>query len=377
MNEQFKVCIVGAGVIGLAIARELLRRRYCQPDELLLLDQESSFGQHTSSRNSEVIHAGLYYPQSSLKATLCVRGKHLLYEYCQQHNIAHRRTGKLVIAQSNEISQLETLQQSAADNGVTDTRIIEQQELTNLEPMVRGAAALLSPSSGIIDSHHFMQSLCDEIEQAGALFVRRTRFENGEESGDGYRVITRHCDQPDEELFSIQCHTLINCGGLSAQQIAARIHSAAELEIPPLYLCKGDYFHFSGRNPFSHLIYPLPEKNTRGLGIHATIDMGNQLRFGPDTEYIDTVDYDVDRSKKERFAQAIQRYFPALDANQLQPGYSGIRPKLASAGEPAEDFVIQKHQSKEGGQLLQLFGIESPGLTASLAIAEKVARLLV
>ena len=384
MRDRFEVCLVGAGVIGLAIARELVTSGNIPPERILVLEQEAGFGQHTSSRNSEVIHAGLYYPEDSLKARLCVRGKHLLYDYCATHDIPHRQTGKLVVAQDAEIAALEALQQQAERNGVDDTEIIDAATLRRMEPEVTGRAALFSPSSGIIDSHAYMQSLLNEVERRGALFVRNTRVEKARYTAAGFRVTTRTQQAQQSEAFDIDCRVLINCAGLEATSLAHRIECAFKHKTPLLYLCKGDYFHYTSHNPFNHLVYPLPEKNTRGLGIHATLDMGGQCRFGPDSQYVETVNYDVSASKTRHYAEAIRRYFPAIREAQLQPSYSGIRPKLSAAGEPAQDFLIQISRSQDpdngqdegGGELMQLFGIESPGLTASLAIGEYIVASL-
>lgn len=386
MTERFEICVVGAGVIGLAVARQLATSGKIAADKILVLEQEASFGQHTSSRNSEVIHAGLYYPDNSLKARLCVRGKQLLYEYCAQHDIPHRKTGKLVVAQDAEIAALETLQQQAMRNGVSDTEIIDAAALQQMEPQVTGSAALFSPSSGIIDSHAYMQSLLNEVESSGALFVRKTRIEKACSANNGFRVTTQTLQGQQSDSYDIECRVLINCAGLDAMNVAERIECDFKREAPRLYLCKGDYFHYNLGNPFTHLVYPLPEKNTRGLGIHATLDMGGQCRFGPDSQYVDAINYDVSAAKATQYAEAIKRYFPAIDAAQLQPSYAGIRPKLSAVGEPAQDFVIQFSQDcaadehsgtmRTDAELVQLFGIESPGLTASLAIGELITTRL-
>lgn len=377
--DEFEVCIAGAGVVGLAIARQLVC--FSRPGaSVLLLDQASGFGQQVSSRNSEVIHAGIYYPADSLKTALCVQGKEALYHYCQKREIAHRRLGKLIVAQDGELERLAALQEQAGANGVEDLVWLEQAQLRQLEPAVSGAAALLSPSTGIIDSHAYMQSLLQDAQLGGALFVPQTLISRAEYRGDSIRIDTRHCDQG--EHYSFRCRALINCAGLGAQNLAESIEGLADREdapappIPRLHLCKGDYFTYSGINPFRHLIYPLPDRQTRGLGIHATLDLGNQLRFGPDAEYVDAENYAVDAGKAEGFAAAIARYFPDIEADRLQPGYAGIRPKLAGPDDPPADFVVQCRPQATAGNLIQLFGIESPGLTASLALAEHVAARL-
>jgi len=316
-----------------------------------------------------VIHAGLYYAPGSLKAELCLEGRERLYAWCREHRVAHRRIGKLLVAvEAAEIAKLEQLQRNAQACGVHDLQPIEQKRLSELEPAVRGACALLSPSTGIIDSHAYLQSLLAAAEQRGAQLVLHTRVERLQHDGDGWIANGSSGGEP----FQLKAQRVINAGGLFAQQLAN--HTQGLLGVPKLHLCQGRYFSYRGRSPFQHLIYPMPEANTAGLGIHATLDLGGQLRFGPDTQYLERIDYRVDEQLREPFATAIRRYFPTLDSARLAPGYSGIRPKLAGIGEPAADFLIQTAGEHGLPGLVNLFGIESPGLTASLAIAERVAR---
>ncbi|MCZ4322743.1 NAD(P)/FAD-dependent oxidoreductase [Pseudomonas anguilliseptica] len=365
--DSIDTLIIGAGALGLACAARLAR-----PEQsTLIVEAESLIGSHTSSRNSEVIHAGIYYAPGSLKAELCLEGRERLYAWCNSHQVAHRRLGKLLVAvESAEIAKLEQLQCNAQACGVHDLQPIEQNRLHELEPAVRGVCALLSPSTGIIDSHAYLQSLLAAAEQRGAQLVLHTRVEQLEASGDGWIAHGQSNDEP----FQLQAQRVINAGGLFAQQLAS--HTPGLTDVPQLHLCQGRYFSYSGRSPFQHLIYPMPEANTAGLGIHATLDLGGQLRFGPDTHYLTQIDYQVEESLREPFADAIRRYFPAIDSTRLVPGYSGIRPKLAGPGEPAADFIIQTPNDHGLPGLVNLFGIESPGLTASLAIAERVAQAL-
>ncbi|WP_324732104.1 NAD(P)/FAD-dependent oxidoreductase [Pseudomonas paeninsulae] len=365
--DSIDTLIIGAGTLGLACAARLARA----PQSCLIVEAEQLIGSHTSSRNSEVIHAGIYYAPGSLKAQLCLEGRERLYAWCAQHRVAHRRIGTLLVAVSaTERSKIDALAANAQACGVHDLEYIEQARLAELEPAVRGVAALLSPSSGIVDSHAYLQSLLAAAEKQGAQLILQTRVDQLEPGPDGWIVTGRSAG----EAFQLKAQRVINAGGLFAQQLAANTQGLQG--IPALHLCRGRYFGYSARAPFQHLIYPLPETNTSGLGIHATLDLGGQVRFGPDTEYLEHIDYQVDEQLREPFANAIRRYYPGLDSTRLVPGYSGIRPKLAGPGEPAADFLIQTASDHGLPGLINLFGIESPGLTASLAIAERVAREL-
>ncbi|TBU87451.1 NAD(P)/FAD-dependent oxidoreductase [Phytopseudomonas dryadis] len=364
--DSIDTLIIGAGALGLACAARL-----AEPGRsTLIVEAETLIGSHTSSRNSEVIHAGIYYAPGSLKAELCLEGRERLYGWCERHRVPYRRLGKLLVAVgAEERGKLEQLASNARACGVDELQPISAARLATLEPAVRGVAALLSPNTGIIDSHAFMQSLLARAERQGAQLVLQTRVDRLELAGDGWIASGTSAG----EAFSLKAQRVINAGGLFAQHLARHTQGLAAQYIPQLHLCKGSYFNYSGRSPFRHLVYPMPEANTAGLGVHATLDLGGQLRFGPDTRYLETIDYRVDEQLRDAFATAIGRYFPALDADRLIPGYSGIRPKLSGAGEPAADFVLQMPTDHGLAGLVNLFGIESPGLTASLAIAERVA----
>ncbi|HZX17441.1 MAG TPA: NAD(P)/FAD-dependent oxidoreductase [Pseudomonas sp.] len=365
--DSIDTLIIGAGAIGLACAARLAR----PSQSTLIAEAEGLIGSHTSSRNSEVIHAGIYYAPGSLKAEVCLEGRERLYAWCHAHQVAHCQLGKLLVAvKSAEIAKLEQLQSNAQACGVHDLQPIEQKRLHALEPAVRGVAALFSPSTGIIDSHAYLQSLLAAAENRGAQLVLHTRVEQLEASSDGWIASGHSSGEP----FQLKAQQVVNAGGLFAQQLANQTQGLQN--VPPLHLCQGRYFSYSGRSPFQHLIYPMPEANTTGLGIHATLDLGGQLRFGPDTRYLTQIDYQVDETLREPFAEAIRRYFPTIDSARLVPGYSGIRPKLAGPGEPAADFIIQTPNEHGLPGLVNLLGIESPGLTASLAIAERVAQSL-
>lgn len=374
--DKFDICIVGAGVVGLAIAHKLSSAKEFKKLSILLLEQETSFGQHTSSRNSEVIHAGIYYPTNSLKAKLCVRGKELLYAHCSEFDLPYKRIGKLIVGQENDQSQLQALKVKAEENGVMDLQWIEKKQLAEMEPAVNAELALLSPSTGIIDSHSYMQNLLHLAQNSGVQFSPRTRVDALEPEAQGFVVHTVIDEANKPETYQFQCGYLINSAGIFAQSLAEKISGISLDNIPELHLCKGDYFNYTGQNPFAHLIYPMPKTNAPGLGIHATLDMSGQLRFGPDTTYVDEINYVVDGSKAESFAQDIAKYFPAITRNDLSPAYSGIRPKLVGPNHSAADFSIQDSTASGVKGLIQLFGMESPALTSSLAIGDYVTDLV-
>lgn len=371
--DKFDICIAGAGVMGLAIAFELATRYKGKGNSILVLEQESSFGQHTSSRNSEVIHAGIYYPPNSLKARFCIPGKERLYAHCEQYDIPFKRTGKLIVAKEAEFKALENIEQNAIDIGLRDLQHIDKARLKEFEPEVEADAALLSPSTGIIDSHSYMQSLLHLSENLGVQFAPFTRVKNVDKKGEEFSVECELVDKVNTEIYQFHCQQFVNAAGLGAQSLASKIDSVPVHTIPRLFYCKGDYFDYRGRNPFRHLIYPMPEANTAGLGIHATMDMSSQLKFGPDTQYIERINYDIDEQKSTSFAERISSYFPAIKSSDLRPSYSGIRPKLAGPGEAAADYVIQDENDHGVPGLIQLFGMESPALTSSLSIADYVA----
>ena len=360
-----ELVVVGAGVVGLAIAQRLARAGH----EVLVLEQEAWPGQHASSRNSEVIHAGIYYPPGSLKARLCREGRDLLYAWCAEYGVAHHRIGKLLVAvEEAELPALQALRANAHANGV-ELQTLTAAELHAHEPALRAVAGLFSPLTGIIDSHGLMASYEAALQQAGGALQCRTQVGRVQKMADGFQLSGDSAG----DAFSLTCRYLINAGGLFAQSLAASVDGMPEQQIPPLHLCQGQYFAYSGPSPFSHLVYPMPEANATGLGVHATLDLAGQLRFGPDVRYQQQLDYAMDESRREAFAQAVQRYWPECRLDKLVPAYAGVRAKLSAAGEPAMDFLIQDQASHAVPGLINLFGIESPGLTASLALAEEVA----
>jgi len=364
---MFKIdaVVVGAGVIGLSIARALaLRGR-----DVLVLEQEARIGQGTSSRNSEVIHAGLYYEPGSLKARLCVEGRRALYRYCADRGVAHRRCGKLVVAASlEEDDAVLALHKRALENGVEDSELVGAARLKGMEPQVRGTSALLSNVTGIVDAHGLMLSYQGDAEAAGATVQLRTPMTGG--VLDGASILVR---TGGEEPAEIETALLVNAAGLGAWDISADLRGLDPATIPPRHLAKGSYFSISGHAPFSHLIYPVPVPG--GLGIHLTFDLGGQARFGPDVEWVDRVDYGVDPARAQDFYAAIRRYWPGLPDGALVPAYAGIRPRTRGPGGPAEDFIIQGPDVTGHEGYIALYGIDSPGLTASLAIGDYVVDL--
>ncbi|GAA0766300.1 NAD(P)/FAD-dependent oxidoreductase [Ideonella azotifigens] len=364
--ERVDCIVVGAGVVGLAVARALALRGF----ETVLLEREHCIGSGTSSRNSEVIHAGIYYPTGSLKAELCVRGKQLLYHYCASHGVAHRRCGKLIVATSAEQRDtLEKLQATGHANGVSELAMVSAAQARAAEPQLRCMAALESSSTGIVDSHGLMLALQGDFEQAGGMLAYDAPVLGGECGAEGITL-----QVGGEQPMAIHAGLVVNSAGLHAQALASGLAGFPAEQVPPLYLAKGNYYSLAGRSPFSRLIYPVPEPG--GLGVHLTIDLGGQARFGPDVEWVDTLDYRVDPARADAFYAAIRRYWPGLQDGALQPGYAGIRPKISGPGEAAAGFLIQGEAAHGVRGLVNLFGIESPGLTASLAIAERVLAAL-
>jgi L-2-hydroxyglutarate oxidase LhgO len=360
--ERIDALIVGAGVVGLAIARSLSQAGR----EVVVIEANAGIGEGTSSRNSEVIHAGIYYPASSLMARACVAGKTALVDYCRAHDVPFSLCGKLIAATDEaESAQLLAIRARAERNGVHDLRLLSRQEANRLEPALACTAALLSPSSGIIDSHAFMLALHGDAEAAGAAFAFRTPFLRARADGPGL-VVETGGDEP----MVLFCRTLINAAGLGAEQVARAVREIAPECVPRLRFAKGNYFVLNGRPPFSHLIYPAPVPG--GLGTHLTLDLAGQARFGPDVEWVDRIDYTVDPARASGFYAAVRRYWPELKDEALQPGYCGIRPKLSGPGEPAADFRIDDASVHGVAGLINLFGVESPGLTASLALADHV-----
>jgi L-2-hydroxyglutarate oxidase LhgO len=363
--EKVDCVVVGAGVIGLAIARRLAQAGR----EVIVVEAAEGIGTVTSSRNSEVIHAGIYYRAGSLMAQMCVRGKHELYQYCRDHGIPHRNCGKLIVATTPaETGKLQSIRAHAEANGVDDMQLLSGEAARTLEPALSCDAALLSPSTGIIDSHAYMLSLQGDAEQCGAAFAFHTPLLHAG-AGSGRIEIETGGDAP----MSLACNLLINAAGLNAPAVARSIEGMPVAMIPSAYLAKGNYFACNARAPFSRLIYPVPEPG--GLGVHLTLDMAGQARFGPDVEWIESIDYEVNPARAERFYPAIRRYWPTLPDGALMPSYSGIRPKIVPPAVATQDFLIQGPADHGVAGLINLFGIESPGLTSSLAIAEHVGAL--
>ncbi|MCP8937906.1 NAD(P)/FAD-dependent oxidoreductase [Alsobacter sp. SYSU M60028] len=360
------VVVVGAGVVGLAVARALA----LQGRSVVVLEAADGIGSETSSRNSEVIHAGLYYPAGSLKARLCVEGRERLYAFCASHGVPHRRCGKLVVAaDATELAAVEAVGRRGAQNGVDDLEMISGAAARALEPSLACVGALLSPSTGIIDSHAYMLALLGDAEAHGAAFAFRTPFLRAEATGGGFTV-----EAGGAEPMRLTCGALVNCGGLHASRVAAAVAGLAGEHVPQTRYAKGNYFVLAGRAPFSRLIYPAP--HAHGLGVHLTLDLGGQAKFGPDVEWVDAIDYEVDPARGEGFEAAIRCYWPGLPDGALAPGYSGIRPKIAGPHDPAPDFRVDGPEAHGVAGLVNLFGIESPGLTASLALADEVTRRL-
>ncbi len=367
-GDSVDICIVGAGVIGLALARELVSAFPSR--QIVVLEQHSHIGMETSSHNSEVIHAGIYYAPGSLKARCCVRGKELLYDYCNTLSIPYKRTGKLIVANRTEQSALEAILQRAQANGVNTLQFIEKDQIAAMEPNVHADIALWSPETGIIDSHDYMQHLLREAQSGGVVLACRTKLLQTQVTDqDGFELRL----QSGAEELTLRTRVLINCAGLHAVSVAGAIDGLDPACIPHIQFIKGSYMRLSGKSPFTHLIYPVPDPAYRGLGIHATLDLGGQCRFGPDIEAVNSLDLSVDPARIPLFEKEIRRYYPELDAQRLHTDYAGIRPRLiTNNGEPA-DFLIQNADKHRISGLWQLFGMESPGLTASLAVAELVA----
>ena len=364
--DHIECVVVGAGVVGLATARALAQ----SGREVLLLEGADGIGTGASSRNSEVIHAGIYYPAGSLKARFCVQGKAMLYAYCTERGIPHSRLGKLIVAADPaEVPILHTIRAKAAANGVDDLEYLPGEEAQRLEPALHAAAALLSPSTGIIDSHALMLAFQGDLEHAGGGTAFHAPVLGGT-AEPGRFVLHVGGDEP----MDLACEILVNAVGLHAPDMARRIAGIPPDTIPQSHLCKGSYYSLQGRAPFRRLIYPVPE--AAGLGVHLTLDLGGQARFGPDVQWVEREEYDVDIRRADGFYAAIRRYWPALPDGALAPGYAGIRPKISGPAEPAADFLVSGPAQHGIGGLVNLFGIESPGLTSSMAIAAHVEALV-
>jgi L-2-hydroxyglutarate oxidase LhgO len=368
--DRVDAVVIGAGVVGLAAARALgLAGR-----QVVVVERHHHIGTETSSRNSGVIHSGIYYPKGSSKAAHCVRGRNLLYAYCEARSVAHRRCGKIIVAQEADTPKLEELQRKAIANGVSDLVWLDGRGIREIEEEVTGHAALQSPSTGIVDVHEYMLALRGDIEDAGGIVALDTRFVRARRSGGTFRVDLQ-CNGDD---YSLETGALVNSGGLNAVRVLEAIEGYPRARIPRPHFAKGNYFDLRGRSPFSGLVYPLPSE--AGLGVHATLDLGGQVRFGPDVEWLDTCaepfDYRVDPTRGESFYEAIRQYWRGLPDGSLSASYSGIRPKLVDQHASAADFRIETSQDHGIEGLVNLLGIESPGLTSSLSIAEQVLNSL-
>ncbi len=361
--EHVDAVVIGAGVVGLAVGRALAQRGL----ETVVLESANAIGTATSSRNSEVIHAGLYYPSASLKARLCVQGREQLYAYCESHGVEHRRCGKLLVASGEaQCRKLAQIEAQALANGVTDLRRLSRAQARALEPALQADEALLSPSTGIIDSHGLMLALQGELEAAGGAVAFLSPAEAVQCGTPSQRVRVGG-----EAAVDLSARCVVNAAGLWAPAVAQRMQGLAARHVPRAHFAKGSYFSLAGRAPFSRLVYPVPEEG--GLGVHLTLDLGGQARFGPDVEWLaidspEQIDYRVDPARADAFYAAIRSYWPALRDATLQPAYSGVRPKLNGS----TDFVLQGPAEHGIAGLMNLYGIESPGLTACLAIADEV-----
>ncbi len=373
--EQVDCVVVGAGVVGLAVAREMA----LQGRETILLEREDSFGTISSARNSEVIHAGIYYPKDSLKAKLCVEGNRLLYEYCRSHQVSTQAYGKLIVASdASQLDDLQAILYKAQNNQVPDIKIISGAQAKALEPQLQCEAAVLSSSTGVVDSHGLMLSLLGGFEDAGGMVAYQSPLLSAKPIGanaeGGFELTIGGADG-----MTIQTKLLINCAGLSAPALAQKIEGLSKDLIPKAYFAKGNYFSLSGKSPFSHLIYPIPEPG--GLGVHLTLDMGGQAKFGPDVEWLDIddesqINYTVDPQRGEGFYAAVRQYWPGLKDGALQADYSGVRAKIVPPNAPAGDFYFEGPQQHQLHGLFNLYGFESPGLTSCLAIAGHLETLI-
>ncbi len=364
---DIEAVIAGAGVVGLAVAKALAEAGM----EVAILESEAQIGTGNSSRNSEVIHAGFYYPAASLKARLCVAGRDLLYCYCKERNIAHKRIGKIVAAISErQLPMLQKLQDQGATNGVDDLVLLSFREASALEPSLQAKGALFSPSTGIVDSHGLMLALAQDAEAKGAIIAFGATIEKGSIDEGGVTSLNVVGRNP----MRVRTRYFINCAGIGAQSLARSLDRYPRSAIPPLYLAKGNYFSYQGRVPFQRLIYPLPEVS--GLGIHLTLDLNGQSRFGPDVEWIDEPRYNVNPDRAETFCRSVKEFWPEVEKEKFVPAYSGIRPKLSGPGESPADFAILGYEDHGLRGHIHLFGIESPGLTSALAIADLVRNRL-
>jgi len=365
--DTFHITIIGAGVIGLAIAEELSTRY----ERVLVVEKNTSFGQETSSRNSEVIHAGIYYPHGFLKAAFCTEGNQLIYKLCRERNIPHNRVGKLIVATNDEeCEKLTSIKKHAEGNGVSDLTLLGKKQILSLEPEVSATAAIFSPSTGIIDSHNLMRSFYLNAESQGAVIAFRSEVTAIHNENGSYELETNRGE------YRFRTKLLINCAGLYSDKIAAMAGININQHGYRLKYCKGNYFSASPAPKINHLVYPVPPENTVSLGIHATRDLGNRVKFGPDSQYVDAIEYSIDERRKASFYHSIKKYLPGIKEEALNPDMCGIRPKLQGPGEPYRDFIIKDEKDIGHPGLINLIGIESPGLTSCAAIARYVMSLV-
>jgi L-2-hydroxyglutarate oxidase LhgO len=368
--EKVNIIIIGAGAVGLSIAAELAHSH----KDIVVVERNPSFGQETSSRNSEVIHAGIYYPKDSLKLKTCLEGKALLYEFCARNNIPHKRTGKLIIAiNKNEVEPLEKLFLRGRNNGVDDLTLISKADVKRMEPGINAEAAIYSPSTGIFDTHSFMKCLVSSFEKNGGQIAYNTEVAGIAKTDGGYEVTVTDSQKDD---FTLNSNVVINCAGLNSEKIAAFVGlKKAEYR---LKYCKGDYFRLSVAKEanIKHLIYPVPKEDRGGLGIHLTLDLAGSIRLGPDDEYVENIDYKIDPSKAKLFYESVKTFLPFVKISDISPDTSGIRPKLQGEGEGFRDFIIRHEEGNGFPGFIDLIGIESPGLTAALYIAKMIAKKL-
>jgi L-2-hydroxyglutarate oxidase LhgO len=368
--EKVEITIIGAGVVGLAIAYELSKNF---KKDILLIERHESFGKETSSRNSEVIHSGIYYPKDSLKAKLCVEGKNLLYKFCEENSIPYKKCGKLIVAVDNsELENLNFLYENGKNNGVDDLQILDKNQLKKLIPELNGESAIFSPSTGILDTHKFMQKLEFEAKQNGCLFLYNNEVVEIEKLNSDYKLVARN---KDSEITEVVSEIIINSAGLSSDKIAKMLG----INDYKLYYCKGEYFKLSSKykDLTNYLLYPVVDKNFHSLGIHTVIDLSGNIKLGPNSFYVDTIDYSVDLSHIDEFYYGIKKFFSFVQKEYLSADTSGIRPKLQGPKDNFKDFVIKEEVEKGFKNFINLVGIESPGLTSSLAIGKYVSRLLV
>ncbi len=367
---DIQTTIVGAGVIGLAIAQALIK----QGHEVLVIEQHEIIGAETSSRNSEVIHAGIYYQHGSTKARMCVAGKGLLYDFCREHSVSVNKVGKIIVATNDQqLLTLNSIVEKANANGVNDLRFLSIDQMREIEPQLTGVGGILSPSTGIIDSHGYMLALQGSAEDGGCQFAFNTKVESVARTSAGEWLLNT-VNSEDSDTFALTSQNLIICTGLFSGGDILKSLKRLRIKLPEIKYAKGNYFNLSQQSPFSHLIYPVPQ--SAGLGVHLTLDLAGQVRFGPDVEWVKSLNYDVDAERVQEFYSAIRSYWPDLPDNCLTPSYSGIRPKIFFGSQPYTDFMFIDQQVHEMAGLVVLMGIESPGLTSSLAIAEHVAELL-